>query len=87
VHLHRNLNQKQYIFALRNAPTTAVKLFGSIALSRIGAGRFSVQTWGSIGTAEKHAPEIDAHDAVVLIRSNVHEVSFVGIVDTGVRHV
>jgi len=49
VHLHRNLNQKQYIFVLRIAPTTAVKLFDSISLSRIGEGQFSVQTWGSFG--------------------------------------
>ena len=54
VHLYRNLNQKQYIFVLRIVPTTAVKLFDSISLSRIGEGQFSVQTlvyfWVQINT-------------------------------------
>ncbi|MDX2417712.1 MAG: hypothetical protein QNK19_09660 [Xanthomonadales bacterium] len=35
VHLHRNLNQKQYIFAFQIAPVTAVKLLDSITSSRI----------------------------------------------------
>jgi len=35
VHLHRNLNQKQHIFAFQIAPVTAVKLLDSITSSRI----------------------------------------------------
>ena len=35
VHLHRNLNQKQHIFAFQIAPVTAVKLLDSITFSRI----------------------------------------------------
>jgi hypothetical protein len=35
VHLHRNLNQKQHIFALKIAPATVVKLSVSITSSRI----------------------------------------------------
>ena len=40
VYLQRTLNQKQYIFAFQIAPTTAVKLFDSIALDRIREGQF-----------------------------------------------
>jgi hypothetical protein len=40
VDLHRNLNQKQYIFAFRIAPTTAVRLLDSIALSHTWMGHF-----------------------------------------------
>jgi len=40
VHLHRNLNQKQHIFAFQIAPVTAVKLLDSIAPSRIIKGQF-----------------------------------------------
>ena len=35
VYLHRNLNQKQHIFAFQIAPVTAVKLLDSITSSRI----------------------------------------------------
>ena len=35
VHLHRNLDQKQHIFAIQIAPVTAVKLLDSITSSRI----------------------------------------------------
>jgi hypothetical protein len=40
VHLHRNLNQKQHIFAFQIAPVTAVKLLDSITSSRIIKGQF-----------------------------------------------
>jgi len=40
VHLHRNLNQKQPIFAFQIAPATAVKLLDSIAPSRVNKGQF-----------------------------------------------
>ena len=40
VNLHRNLNQKRYIFALQIAPATAVKLLDSIAPSHINKGQF-----------------------------------------------
>jgi len=40
VHLHRNLNQKHCVFALKIAPATAVKLLDSIALSHIWMGHF-----------------------------------------------
>jgi hypothetical protein len=40
VDLHRNLNQKQYIFAFRIAPAKVVKLLDSIAPSRIRRGQF-----------------------------------------------
>jgi hypothetical protein len=40
VHLHRNLNQKQHIFAFQISPATVVKLLVSIASSRIRKGQF-----------------------------------------------
>jgi hypothetical protein len=40
VNLHRNLNQKEHIFALRIAPATAVKLLDNIALSHTWMGHF-----------------------------------------------
>ncbi len=40
VRLRQNLDQQQYMFALGVNPTTAVKLFDSIAPSRIRRGQF-----------------------------------------------
>jgi hypothetical protein len=48
VYLHRILNQKQYIFALRIAPATAVNLLVSIALSHTRRGQFWHAKAGSI---------------------------------------
>jgi hypothetical protein len=54
VHLHRNLNQKQHIFAFQIAPVTAVKLLDSITSSRIIKGQFlhakPGQYWMQINT-------------------------------------
>jgi len=48
VNLQCNLNQKQYIFALRIAPATAVYLLDSITPTRIRKGQFSHAKAGAI---------------------------------------
>jgi hypothetical protein len=58
VHLHRNLNQKQHIFAFQIAPVTAVKLLDSITSSRIIKGQFlhakPGQYWMQINNHHPH---------------------------------
>jgi hypothetical protein len=55
VHLHRNLNQKQHIFAFQIAPVTAVKLLDSITSSRIRVGQFWHAKTGSNLDANQQA--------------------------------
>jgi len=46
VHLHRNLNQKQYTFALRIAPAKTFKLLDNIAPSHANKGQFVLAKLG-----------------------------------------
>ena len=55
MHLHRNLNQKQHLFAFQIAPVTVVKLLDSITSSRIRKGQFLNAKAGSILDANQQA--------------------------------
>ncbi len=55
VHLHRNLSQKQLVFALNLDPAAAIQLFGSVAPTRSRKGQFQNAKAGSILDADQHS--------------------------------